>query len=259
MRTRMKINEIRREVHRLKRTIEKQPRIWKFHGRRVVNADEWKWGDWSKLPDRYSILIVYGKSVPDDYLRDYAALMEKLEDPTYGNAICWSCVIHQAEHAKKELDRHDRYWQENGGEAAKERWYKEAGEPYASSFRKEDAMRQVEWRIYNELAEANNRTCETLNYFHCPYGDAWHQLLQDGHDAHRLWQHIYWYDNHWNPSTSCTPAASNMKWYHYNEPAIIDVTSYDDILKAIDDGRLDRIIDEHTRYMKETDREIWAL
>ena len=84
MRTRMKINEIRREVHRLKRTIEKQPRIWKFHGRRVVNADEWKWGDWSKLPDSYSILIIYGKSVPDDYLRDYAELNTSTGTTTTG-------------------------------------------------------------------------------------------------------------------------------------------------------------------------------
>lgn len=50
-----------------------------------------------------------------------------------------------------------------------------------------------------------------------------------------------------------------MKRYHFNEPPIIDVTSYDDIVHAIEDGRLDRIIDEHLRYMKETDREIWAL
>jgi len=132
-------------------------------------------------------------------------------------------------------------------------------ESYASSFRKEDAMRQAEWRIYNELGEANNRTCEIVNYFRCPYGDARRQLLQDGHDAHRLWQHIYWYDIHWNPSTSYTPAASEKKWYHYDEPPIIDVTSYDDIIRAIEDGRLDRIIDEHTRYMKETGREIWNL
>jgi hypothetical protein len=37
------------------------------------------------------------------------------------------------------------------------------------------------------------------------------------------------------------------------------VTSYDDIIRAIEDGRLDKIINEHMRYMKETDREIWAL
>jgi hypothetical protein len=255
----MRINEIRREAHRLKRTIEKQPRIWKFHGRRVVNADEWKWGDWTKLPDSYHILIAIGKSVPKDYLRDYAALMQKLEDPTYGKMVCCSCVIQRAQDAKKELDRHNRYWQENGGETAKESWYQEVGEPHTSSFRKQDAMRQVKWRIYNELAEANNRTCEIHNYFRCPYGDAYRQLLQDGYDAHWFWEHIEWYDNHWNRSTSYTPAASDMKWYHYDEPAIIDVANYDDILNAIDDGRLDRIIDEHARYMKETHRETWAL
>jgi len=32
-----------------------------------------------------------------------------------------------------------------------------------------------------------------------------------------------------------------------------------DVIWAIEDGRLDRIIDEHLRYMKETDGEIWAL
>lgn len=255
----MRINEIKREAHRLKRTIEKQPRIWKFHGRRVVRADEWKWGDWSKLPDSYNILIVYGKSVPEDYLRDYAKLLEKLEDPTYANMLCWSCVITKAQDAKKELDRHARYWKENGGEAAKESWYKEVGELTASNFRKEDAMQQVEWRIYNELAEANNRTCEIMNYFHCPYGDTWRKLLQDGHDARLLWQQITWYDEHWNGSPYSTPSRSEQRWYHLNEPPIIDVTSYDDIIRAIDDGRLDKIIDEHTRYKKETDREILAL
>jgi predicted transcriptional regulator len=51
---------------------------------------------------------------------------------------------------------------------------------------------------------------------------------------------------------------SELRWYHYDEPPIIYFTSYDDIMQAIEDGRLDKIIDEHTRYMKETDREIWT-
>jgi hypothetical protein len=259
MKTTLRIEQIKREIRKLKRTVDRAPRVWRFRGRRVVHAEDWKWADWSKLPDKYSILIVYGRSVPEDYLRDYAALMEKLEDATYGKAVCWSCVIHRAQDAKKELDRHNRYWQENGGETAKERWYQEAGEPYTSSFRKQDAMRQVEWRIYNELAEANNRICEIHNYFHCPYRDARDQLLQDGDDAHWLWEHIQWYDRHWNRNHTFTPSAREHEWYHYDEPPIIDVTDYDDIMRAIDDDRLDRIIDEHTRYMKETDREIWAL
>jgi hypothetical protein len=98
-----------------------------------------------------------------------------------------------------------------------------------------------------------------MNFFHCPYGDAWRQLLQDGDTASLLWQHIYWYDYHWNGSPYSTPPRSEQRWYHLNEPPIIDVTSCDDIIRAIDDGRLDRIRDEHTRYMKETDRKIWSL
>jgi len=38
-------------------------------------------------------------------------------------AISWTCAIRQAQDAKKELDRHERYWQEQAGEAAKEKWY----------------------------------------------------------------------------------------------------------------------------------------
>jgi hypothetical protein len=119
-------------------------------------------------------------------------------------------------------------------------------------------MQQVEWRIFNELGGANNRTCEVMNYFNCPYGDQWQEFQEDG-DAWWLWCHINWYDNHWNPHMTYTPAASELKWYHYNEPSIIDMTSYYDIVQAIDDGRLGKIIDEHTRYMKETCCEIWNL
>lgn len=32
-----------------------------------------------------------------------------------------------------------------------------------------------------------------------------------------------------------------------------------DFIKAIEDGRLDKIMHEHARYIKETGREIWAL
>jgi hypothetical protein len=58
-----------------------------------------------------------------------------------------------------------------------------------------------------------------------------------------------------------SPACLRQRWDDacHKEPHIIDVTNYDEIVQAIDDGGLDRIIDEHLRYMKETDRESWAL
>jgi len=52
---------------------------------------------------------------------------------------------------------------------------------------------------------------------------------------------------------------SAMKWYHYGEASIIDVTNFDDIVRSITDGRLERIIKEHLRYMEENNYSISAL
>jgi hypothetical protein len=255
----MRIEQIKREIRRLRRTVERQPRVWRFRGRRVVHADEWKFGDWSKFPDEYIAIMISAKTAPADWYRDYLALMEKLEDPLYGRLLCDHCVIQQAQDAKKEIDREKKYWQDQGGQSAREQFYEEAGEIHARDFRKTDAMHQVQWRIFNELADAKDRTCDTINYFHCPYKGERNQLVEVGYDAWRLWLHVEWYDEHWNRSLSHTPPASDMRWYHWNEPPIIDVTSYDDIIRAIDDGRLDKIISDHLRYMKETERKIWNL
>jgi hypothetical protein len=71
--------------------------------------------------------------------------------------------------------------------------------------------------------------------------------------------HLQWYDRHWNRHSTFTPSSDEVKWYHWGEPSIIDLTSYQDILKALKDGRLDKIIDEHKKYMKETGCSAWAL
>jgi hypothetical protein len=47
-----------------------------------------------------------------------------------------------------------------------------------------------------------------------------------------------------------------MKWYHYDEKPIIDITNSDDVAKSLEDGRYDRIVKEHISYMKETGREM---
>jgi hypothetical protein len=95
-------------------------------------------------------------------------------------------------------------------------------------------MQQVKWRTYNELAEAKNRTCEVVNFFHCPYGDEWRKLLRDGDEAYLFWQQITWYDEHWNGNPYSTPTPSEQKWYYLKEPPIIDVTNYDDAKKQLD-------------------------
>ena len=69
-----------------------------------------------------------------------------------------------------------------------------------------------------------------------------------------VWQEIRRYDHHWNPDHTCIPAQVDMKWYHF-EASIIDVTSYDDVMKALDDGRFERVIAEHEKYTDETGNE----
>ena len=91
-----------------------------------------------------------------------------------------------------------------------------------------------------------------LNFFKCPYGDEYKALLDDGRPASEPLEHLEWYNTHWNRNSTFIPAQDDMKWYHFNEPPIIDVTRYEDICKALDDGRLDKIVAEHKRYLNES-------
>jgi len=255
----MSKQSLKKEIQKLQRTVEKAPRDWKFRRLRVIPADDWKYGDWSKFPDRYHLLAVMCNGTPKDWLTDYFALLEKIKDPEFGRHRCYRCAINQAQEGKKEIDRRRTSWQEQGGEEAKQQFYEKCSEPLASEFQRHDAMRDAEWRFFNEAAGAENRTCDAVNYFKCPYGDEWRTLIKDGYTAHEVLEHIEWYDRHCNGSTSWSPTPSERKWYHFGEPAIIDVQSLEDMLKAMEDGRLQKIIQEHERYMKETGAEIWNL
>jgi hypothetical protein len=250
---------IRKEIQKLQRTIDRAPKILRFHGKRVVPCWDWKYGDWSRLPDAYHIIAIVGDDIPKDWRRDYIALLEKLKDPDYAKDRCYYCAIYKAQELKKQLDRQARIWDENGGPEAKQKFYKECGEPKATEFVRQDAMKLAEWRLYNEAAEANNRTCNVVDYFKCPYGQEWRTLTKDGLIVHRLWAHIRWYDHHWNRNTTIEITPSERKWFHFGEAAIINVGDFEDIINASEDGRLDRIIEEHEKYMKETNRKPWDL
>jgi hypothetical protein len=253
----MRIEGLRQETRRLRKKIRKGPRILRFRGKRVVHLRDWKWGDWSRLPDRYMIFLWGTDKFPQEWLADYVALLEKLQDPDLGKHLCISCVVDKAGWVKREIDGEAKYWEQNGGEAAKEERYRMGGERTRLAFLKQDAMREVKWRFFNELGGANNRACEVVNFFKCPYGEERQDFLDKGRLAYEIWDHIEWYDEHWNPNIYSTPAASARKWYHYGEPQIIDVTSFDDIDKALDDGRFKRIVEEHEKYLKEMDATGW--
>jgi hypothetical protein len=166
----------------------------------------------------------------------------------YGGIKCWCCSINKAAGLREQAGLIEKHMREM--EQAK--WD-------ISDLEKQHKMLLVELRLYEELGGAGGRSCRVKIKYACPYGEESEQLIEKGRSVETLWKHIGWYDCHWNPSHTYRPSDQEMKWYHYGEPSIIDVTSYDDVLKAREDGRLERIIQEHERYMKETGREIWAL
>lgn len=47
-----------------------------------------------------------------------------------------------------------------------------------------------------------------------------------------------------------THKVSMKEWYHYSESSILDVTDYDDILKSLEDERLEKITDIYIEYLK---------
>jgi hypothetical protein len=177
----------------------------------------------------------------------------------YGGLECWDCVVPDAVRLREDIERIEQAIRNNEEEMKQEEpsWIvKEMYEHY----RRPDVVRRnkmmlVELRLYEEIGRAEGKGCEVKNKYRCPYGEQSEELIDHGRLAKAIWREVEWYDTHWNPSPTFRPSVQEMKWYHYGEPGIIDVTSYEDIIKAIVDGRFERILEEHRKYQKETEKE----
>jgi hypothetical protein len=174
------------------------------------------------------------------------------ENDDLGSVPCWDCRVPEAVSLRKEITEYEQRKRETITKDMQE------------FYRRPDVVREAEMRVvklrfYEDKGGAEGKSCEVKNKYRCPYGEASEQLIEDGRFAEWLWREIEWYDYHWNPRRTWTPAQVDMKWYHFGEPSIIDVASYDDVIKALDDGRLERIIEEHKKYMKEMGYDVYAL
>lgn len=158
---------------------------------------------------------------------------------------------------REEFEYHGRVecWDCSVGEVTKLKKFIELMEKHRLDFRwemgRKDKMRFVNLRLLKEDGGAKGKSCEVRNKYRCPYGEGSEKFIEAGRWIKALWRVIEWYDHHWNPSSSFRPSIQEKKWYHYDEPGILDVTSYDDIIKAVGDGRLERIIEERRKYEQE--------
>jgi hypothetical protein len=166
------------------------------------------------------------------------------------------CVVPDAMSLRKEIEESEQRRRENEErmKSAEPSWTtKDMHEYYTRpDVVRSDKMMRVKLRLYEEESGARGKSCVVKNKYRCPYGEGSEQLIEVGRLAKFMCREIEWYDHHWNPSPTYRPSVQDMKWYHYGEPGIIDVTSYDDVVKAIEDGRLEKIIKEHKKYMEET-------
>ena len=176
----------------------------------------------------------------------------------HGNRFCWNCVVTDASRLREEIKRLEEDVKKNEDEMKTKEPSYMTRRMYEFNRRpdvvRRDKMTYVELRLYEELGLAEGKGCEVKNKYKCPYGEESKELIEWGSLARFIWRQIQWYDTHWNPSQGFQPAASEMKWYHYGEPSVIDVTSYDDVLNAATDGRLEKVIEERKKYEQENER-----
>ncbi|MEM4143015.1 MAG: hypothetical protein QW445_02580 [Candidatus Bathyarchaeia archaeon] len=171
----------------------------------------------------------------------------------YGRVACLGCVVPEAAIVKELIKQVEESVKKNEEEVRQVNpsWVAEVMNKY---YKRPEVVRRnkmllVELRLYEEIGLAAGKSCEVRNKY--PYGEGSKKLIEDGQIAKFIWNVVWCYDLHWNPVPGYVPSASDRKWHHYVELSIIDVTDYDDILKAIEDGRLKRIIEEQRKYKKE--------
>jgi len=175
----------------------------------------------------------------------------------YGKVACYGCVVPHVTWLRSQVARVEEYGRKLEEEMKQKpssftmELYEYNKSPEAV---KRNKMLRIELRFLEELGSGEGKSCEVHNKYKCPYKEESKQLIENGRLAQFVWKLVEWYDFHWNRNPSITPSQSEMKWYHYDEPSVIDVTSYEDVLKAIEDGRLKKILREHGRYEREREK-----
>jgi hypothetical protein len=117
-----------------------------------------------------------------------------------------------------------------------------------------DRMAYVKLEFLEADGGAEGKTCSIRNKYLCPYGAKALELIDLGGVVGFLWRLVEFYDAHWNVSHTRTPPSSEDKWFHWGEAGILDVTRREDILLALEDGRMNKISLEYAGYTKEKNK-----
>ena len=170
----------------------------------------------------------------------------------YGRILCRDCVVRDAMHARWYLRRLDEVEAETREQLQRDPKDPILVESLAIRSLPENAklekMKRVELGFYELEGGAEGKSCDVWNKCLCPFGAKSRELGEFGSVVRYLLKIVQYYDFHWNAKRGCDVGRGNMEWYHFEEEGFLDVTSREDILKALEDGRIKRIDDERKRY-----------
>jgi hypothetical protein len=169
-----------------------------------------------------------------------------------GRVACFGCAVPEAVRLRKYV----KELEESNAEIEQKRkldpnnpiWDRLHAFRFSSEARRSAKMANVELDFLEVEGGAKGKACAVRNMYLCPFGEGSSELIGLGVPVAMLWALIEFYDGHWNGSSSFTPSPSDAKWYHMGEPGILDVTSRQDILDALEDGRIRRIAEERKRF-----------
>jgi hypothetical protein len=172
----------------------------------------------------------------------------------YGRMFCGHCSVPAAMYLRDYIGKLERLnaWikKQRSLEPNDSYWMKLYDNSFSANASKSAKMARVQLGFLEIDGAAEGKFCAVHNKYLCPYGPKSGEFVKLGNMVRYLWLLIEFYDRYWNNPKGCTKPLKEAKLNHIDKPSLIEVTSRDDILKALEDGRIDKII-EVRRYNEE--------
>jgi hypothetical protein len=198
--------------------------------------------------ERFTVVLLKRNLSLDGFERDY---FEK-EFDFYGRIYCGCCTVPRTMHLREYLEKlkESNAWIEEHRklEPNEDFWERLHETRFSADAIKAEKMVRVELEFMEVDGKAKEKVCKVHNKFLCPYGSRSRELVKLGDVIHYLWRLVEFHDRYWNYPEKFGSSRDEAVWFHPGEPRIIDVTSREDILNALEDGRIEKIAAEFKRY-----------
>jgi hypothetical protein len=204
--------------------------------------------------ERFTVVLLKRNLSLEGFEREYF----EGEFDFYGRLYCDCCAVPRAmylrEYFKKLKESNEWIEQNRKLEPNDDFWLRLYEARFSADAVKAEKMKRVLLEFMEVDGKAKGKVCKVHNKFLCPYGSKSRELVKLGDIIHYLWRLVEFHDRYWNYPEKFGSSRDEAGWFHPGEPRIIDVTSREDILNALEDGRIDKIASEFRRHEKASEK-----